>query len=159
MNPETRIRFSIVVPLYKEELNLTPLYQRTAGLSLFALLALGSAQPSAVGSVELKPQGDRIDVLIGGRPFTTYYFGAATAKPYLFPLRSAQGTIVTRGFPMETSIPGEDHDEPHQRAMHFAHGDINAYDFWGEAEFPRWSRHSVSTFGAPCSASWKISLT
>jgi Methane oxygenase PmoA len=48
---------------------------------------------------------------------------------------------------METNIPGEDHDEPHQRAMYFAHGDINGYDFWGEAEFPRWSRHSRSTFG------------
>jgi hypothetical protein len=44
-------------------------------------------------------------------------------------------------------IPGEDHDEPHQRAMFFAHGDINGYDLWGEAEFPQWSRHSASTFG------------
>jgi hypothetical protein len=26
-------------------------------------------------------------------------------------LRSAQGTVITRGFPME-NIPGEDHDEP-----------------------------------------------
>jgi len=44
-------------------------------------------------------------------------------------------------------IPGEDRDEPHQRAMYFAHGDINGYDFWGEAEFARWSHHSRSTFG------------
>lgn len=127
--------------------------KRMAGLSplalfaLFALTALVSAVPGAAASVEVKRQGDRIDVLIGGRPFTTYYFGAATAKPYLFPLRSAQGTIVTRGFPMDTNIPGEDQDEPHQRAMYFAHGDVNGYDFWGEAEFPRWSRHPASTFG------------
>jgi hypothetical protein len=97
--------------------------------------------------VELKRNGDRIDVLIGGHPFTTYYFGAGAAKPYLFPLRSAQGTVVTRSFPMVSDIAGEDHDEPHQRAMFFAHGDINGYDFWGEAEFPRWSDHSRSTFG------------
>ena len=31
--------------------------------------------------------------------------------------------------------------------MYFAHGDINGYDFWGEAAFPRWSGHSASTFG------------
>jgi len=31
--------------------------------------------------------------------------------------------------------------------MYFAHGDINGFDFWGEAAFPRWSRHSASTFG------------
>lgn len=121
--------------------------KRIAELSLLAFVAFGSAPPSAAASVEVKRQGDHIDVLIGGHPFTTYYFGADTAKPYLFPLRSAQGTIVTRGFPMDTNIPGEDRDEPHQRAMYFAHGDINGYDFWGEAEFPRWSRHPASTFG------------
>ena len=96
--------------------------------------------------VELKREGDRIDILVGGRSFTSYYFGAATAKPHLFPLRSARNTVLTRGFPME-DIPGERHDEPHQRAMYFAHGDINGYDFWGEAQFARWSRHSSSTFG------------
>jgi len=119
--------------------------KRIAELSLLAFVAFGSAPPSSAASVEVERKGDRVDVLMGGHPFTTYYSG--TAKPYLFPLRSAQGTIVTRGFPMDTNIPGEDRDEPHQRAMYFAHGDINGYDFWGEAEFPRWSRHPASTFG------------
>ena len=120
---------------------------KIAELSLLAFIAFGSVLPSAAASVEVKRNGDRIDVLIGGHPFTAYYFGAAAAKPYLFPLRSAQGTVVTRGFPMDPNIPGEDQDEPHQRAMYFAHGDINGYDFWGEAAFPRWSRHSAATFG------------
>src|SRR2546422_424104 len=120
---------------------------KIAELSLLAFIAFGSVLPSAAASVEVKRNGDRIDVLIGGHPFTAYYFGAAAAKPYLFPLRSAQGTVVTRGFPMDPNIPGEDQDEPHQRAMYFAHGDINGYDFWGEVEFPRWNRHSASTFG------------
>lgn len=120
---------------------------RIAKLVLVALIAFGTAVSSRAESVEIQPHDDRIDVLIGGRPFTSYYFGVAAAKPYLFPLRSALGTIVTRGFPMVTDIPGEDHDEPHQRAMYFGHGDINGFDFWGEAAFPRWSRHSASTFG------------
>jgi len=121
--------------------------KRIAGLILLALIAFGSEPPVYADSVDVERHGDRIDVVIGGHPFTSYYFGAAAAKPYLFPLRSALGNIVTRSFPMVTDIPGEDHDEPHQRAMYFAHGDINGYDFWGEAAFPRWSRHSVSTFG------------
>ncbi len=121
--------------------------RRIAKLGLIAIFAFGSAPLSVAESVELKRDGNHIDVLIGGRPFTTYYFGADAAKPYLFPLRSAQGTVVTRSFPMINDIPGEDHDEPHQRAMYFAHGDINGLDFWGEAEFPRWSRHSSATFG------------
>jgi hypothetical protein len=120
---------------------------KRAEFTLSCLLAFGLALPSAAASVELRQNGDRIDVLIGGRPFTTYYFGPADAKPYLFPLRSAKGTIVTRTFPMVTNVPGEDHDEPHQRAMYFAHGDVNGYDFWGEAAFPRWSSHPASTFG------------
>jgi hypothetical protein len=116
------------------------------------LLALffSSAFPAVLAGedpVELRREGDQIDVLIGGRPFATYYFDPAIAKPYLFPLRSARGTVVTRGFPIVTDIPGEDHDEPHQRAMYFAHGDINGFDFWGEAAFPRWSRHSRASFG------------
>src|SRR5207244_7357696 len=34
-----------------------------------------------------------------------------------------------------------------QRAMNCAHGDINGFDFWGEAAFPKWSDHPASTFG------------
>lgn len=114
---------------------------------LLPLMLFGPASPVSAAAVELSREGDRIDVVIGGRAFTTYYFSPDNAKPYLFPLRSAQGTIVTRGFPMVSDIPGEDRDEPHQRAMYFAHGDINGFDFWGEAEFPRWSSHSAATFG------------
>jgi hypothetical protein len=95
--------------------------------------------PGARGSdqaVEFKRSGNRIEVLVGGRAFTTYYFGPESPKPYLHPLRSARGTVVTRGFPMVKSIPGESHDHPHHRAMFFTHGDINGIDFWGEADFP-----------------------
>ena len=42
---------------------------------------------------------------IDGKPFTDFYIGPETAKPYLHPLRTADGKIVTRGFPMVTDIP------------------------------------------------------
>jgi Family of unknown function (DUF6807) len=105
-------------------------------------VALGGGEP-----VDFKRSGDHVEVTMGGQAFTTYCFDAGVAKPYLFPLRSAKGIIVTRGFPMVSNIPGEDRDEPHQRALYFAHGDINGLDFWGEAAFPKWSRHAASTFG------------
>jgi len=79
--------------------------------------------------------GDQIDVSIGAKPFTAYYFSPETPKPYLYPLRSPGGIIITRGYPMVMSIPGESRDHPHHRSMFFAHGDINGVDFWGEAQF------------------------
>ena len=110
------------------------------------LLSLGRAALYGAEAVELKRQGDRIDVLIGGKPFTTYYFGADSPKPYLHPLRSAQGTVVTRGWPMVRNIPGESHDHPHHRAMFFTHGDVNGVDFWGEGEPSRASQTAQGQF-------------
>ncbi len=132
-----------------QTLDREPMSKKLTPLLLF-LFAFGPARLLVFGRgepVELEHNGYQIDVLIGDRAFTTYYFDPVAAKPFFFPLRSAQGTVVTRSFPMVTNIPGEDHDEPHQRAMYFAHGRINGFDFWGEAAFPRWSNHSVSTFG------------
>jgi methane monooxygenase PmoA-like len=110
---------------------------------LFAsLTADGASEP-----VALARAGNQVDVAIGGRPFATYHFDPSIAKPFVFPLRGANGAIVTRGYPMTTEIAGDDRDEPHQRGMYFAHGDINGFDFWGEAAFPTWSDHGPSAFG------------
>jgi hypothetical protein len=102
-----------------------------------AFLAFGLAlSPTALHAqqpVDLRRTGDTISVTIGGKPLGDYYFGPDSPKPYFSPLRSAQGTIVTRGWPMVKDIPGESHDHPHHRGMFFAHGDINGIDFWGES--------------------------
>jgi hypothetical protein len=71
-----------------------------------------------------------VSVEIKGKPFTQFFIGPETNKPYLHPLRSASGKIVTRGYPME-EIPGESHDHPHHRGLWFSHGDVNGFDFWG----------------------------
>jgi len=112
-----------------------------------ALASLGWTVTRSWEAVELKREGYQVEIAIGGQPFAAYHFDPAVAKPYLSALRSAQGTIVSRGFPMVPDLPGEDRDEPHQRAMYFAHGDINGFDFWGESAFPRWSHHPASKFG------------
>ena len=102
---------------------------------IFLVLIQASLLVAGDKPVTFVRHGDQIDVSIGGKPFTTYYVGAEAPKPYLYPLRSAEGIIVTRGFPMVTSIPGESRDHPHHRSLFFAHGDINGVDFWGEAKF------------------------
>ena len=106
----------------------------TVLLLLLVAIPVGSSDLGRWQRVELVREGNTINVLVGGRPFTAYYFGPEAPKPYLHPLRSAQGTVVTRGFPMRRDIPGESIDHPHHRAMFFAHGDINGIDFWDEGQ-------------------------
>ncbi len=110
---------------------------RSSGTIILSLLigwvVFGCGATAQNLPVELKHDGNRIDVSIGGKAFGAYYFGAEAPKPYLYPLRSARGTIVTRGYPMVKDIPGESHDHPHHRALYYAHGNINGIDFWSEA--------------------------
>jgi len=116
-------------------------------LTVLVGLLLSPLPSSAADSVELVRKGDTVEVLIGGRPFTTYFFPADIAKPYFQPLRTAQGTIVTRDFIIGNTIPQEHLKdgslEPHQRPMYFGHGDIDGIDFWGEAVFPQYSDDTV----------------
>ena len=108
--------------------------RKTECLLGLALILSSTLLVAADETVKFEKRADCIRVLIGGTNFTTYYFGSNSSKPYMSPLRSAQGTILTRGFPMRTDIPGERHDHPHHRALFFAHGDINGIDFWGEQQ-------------------------
>jgi hypothetical protein len=82
--------------------------------------------------VKITQQGnEKVSVEIDGKPFTEFFVGPANAKPYLSPLRTVSGTVVTRGYPMTADVPGETHDHPHHRGLWFTHGDVNGYDFWG----------------------------
>jgi hypothetical protein len=75
----------------------------------------------------------RVDVLIDGKPFTSYIYPPTLKKPVLYPLRSARGTIVTRGFPLEPR-KGERVDHPHHAGLWFNHGDVNGLDFWNNSD-------------------------
>jgi hypothetical protein len=107
---------------------------------------------AAQQTVDIERKGNQIDVSIGGKPFSTYHFDPDVAKPYLMPLRSAQGTIVTRGYPVANDVPqGSQHDpsfEPHQRPLYFAHGNIDGLDFWGEEAFAKYyNDHGKQAYG------------
>lgn len=79
--------------------------------------------------VTITRNADRIAVEIDGKPYTDFYLAPEGNKPYVYPLRTASGIIVTRHFPME-NFPGETNDHPHHRGMFFSHGDINGVNFW-----------------------------
>ncbi len=129
--------------------------QRAAGTARLAPLAalavlLATALPGA--NVELKRGQDQVEVFIGGELFTTYYFSTTVAKPYLMPLRTPSGVILTRDFPVGNDIgkanPKESSFEPHQRPLYFGHGNIDGLDFWGEQAFARYyDDHARQAFG------------
>ncbi|MEZ5366165.1 MAG: DUF6807 family protein [Bryobacterales bacterium] len=91
---------------------------------------LAASVTLARAGVDFRQHSDRIEVFADGKPLTTLYFGQDAPKPYLHPLRAADGTIVSRQYPMRDDIPGEAHDHPHHRGMWFSHGDVNGFDFW-----------------------------
>lgn len=75
----------------------------------------------------------RVDVLVDGQPFTSYIYPVTLKKPVLYPLRSAKGTLVTRGFPLDPR-PGERVDHPHHVGLWFNYGDVNGIDFWNNSD-------------------------
>ena len=75
----------------------------------------------------------RVDVAIGGQPFTSYVWPERLRKPVLYPLRSAKGTLVTRGWPFDPR-PGERVDHPHHVGLWFDYGNVNGIDFWNNSD-------------------------
>lgn len=97
-------------------------------IPILAIVSLAICYPVAA-QVKFTRQPDRISVEIDGQPFGDLFLAADGNKPYLYPLRSPQGIVVTRHFPMEP-VPGESSDHPHHRGMFFSHGDISGTNFW-----------------------------
>jgi hypothetical protein len=108
----------------------------TAFLLLSLVPATGASQTKrSVTGVQLvsNEAAHRVDVLIDGHPFTSYVWSDSIKKPVLYPLRTAKGTIVTRGYPLDPR-PGERVDHPHQVGTWFTYGDVNGLDFWNNSE-------------------------
>jgi hypothetical protein len=71
-----------------------------------------------------------VDVMIDGKLFTTYRWPDNVYKPILYPLLTAHGTEITRGFPLKPRA-GERSDHIHQVGNWLNYGNVNGYDFWG----------------------------
>jgi Methane oxygenase PmoA len=94
---------------------------------LFLCLVAAGLSSSLSGQVKFSPEDVAINV--NGEPFTVFHYGNDANKPYLSPLRSASGKIVSRGFPME-NIAGESKDHLHHRGLWFSYDDVNGVKFW-----------------------------
>jgi hypothetical protein len=111
---------------------------------IFTLLASPSCRQSKKDSVlndSISTKGvivvdnkidQKVDVFIDGDLFTSYLYRQDLEKPVLFPVTTASGTIVTRGYPLQPR-EGERVDHPHQVGVWFNYGDVNGFDFWNNS--------------------------
>jgi hypothetical protein len=81
----------------------------------------------------VKSDGEhKVDIFIGGKLFTSFLYPDTLEKPVLFPIHAANGTIVTRGFPLAPK-PGEPTDHPHHIGLWFNFENLNGLDFWNNS--------------------------
>jgi hypothetical protein len=104
----------------------------TIGVLVLPLLLSGAPQKGRV-QISVNEAQRRVDVTIDGQPFTSYIWPTTLKKPVLYPLRSAKGTVVTRGYPLDPR-PRERVDHPHHVGLWLNHGDVNGLDFWNNSD-------------------------
>ena len=100
-------------------------------LSFFLLNTALSAQKV---TLIVKKNERKVDVLANGKPFTSFIFPSDTVlkKHTLFPIFTAKGTAVTRGYPMATRA-GERVDHPHHVGEWMNYESVNGFDFWNNS--------------------------
>ncbi len=109
-----------------------PLFLSVSAALLTSFVSAGPYPGDRI-SVTLNDQQRRVDVSIDGQPFTSYIWPSKLAKPVLYPLRTAHGTIITRAFPLQQR-PGERVDHPHHAGLWLNYESINGIDFWNNSE-------------------------
>lgn len=75
---------------------------------------------------------NKVNIFIGGKLFTSFLYPDSLEKPVLFPVHAANGTIVTRGFPL-TPQPKDPNDHPHHIGIWFNFENVNGLDFWNNS--------------------------
>lgn len=83
------------------------------------------------GDAAFRTSEGKVEILLGGKPFSSFHYSDRWDKPFLHPLRSPSGVIVTRGYPVDP-LPGEVQDHDWHRGLWWAHGDVGGVDFWRE---------------------------
>lgn len=101
---------------------------------LFFICSLFVFSSFAQEKVSFVKKTDKVDVLVGGKYFTSYFFPGESQlkKAVLFPILSAEGTTITRGFPISPRA-GERVDHPHHVGMWLNYEDVNGYDYWNNS--------------------------
>lgn len=104
----------------------------TALILLFLVVSCNSNKSEQKSSISIVTSTDerKTDILIDGKLFTSFIWPENVYKPVLYPVMTANGTEITRGFPLKPR-PGEQVDHIHQVGIWLNYGNVNGLDFWG----------------------------
>ncbi len=100
-------------------------------MKISLLTALACVHAATAASFTFHPGASAMEVRLDGKPFTAFHYESKWDKPFLHPLRTANGAIVTRRWPVEQKT-GEIEDHAWHRGLWWSHGDISGADFWRE---------------------------
>ncbi|WP_158826179.1 PmoA family protein [Mucilaginibacter lacusdianchii] len=101
-------------------------------LALFIFSALPATAQEQVVTFNNDVAHKTVDVFVGGELFTAFRYPDTVEKPVLFPLIAANGTVITRGFPLNPKA-GEPTDHPHHIGLWFNFENVNGLDFWNNS--------------------------
>ena len=132
--------------------------QLAAGASKTYSVELGAESAASPKAVALSIGSGKIDVAIGGKPFTSYVHNLPkckcldrrgkeveyqTRRPYFYPVYGPGQLPMTRPYPMGgTDIPKNvARDHPHHTSIYVAYGSVNGVDNWSIGGGAGWILH------------------
>ena len=98
----------------------------------FSLKAASNKENSLRINFVSNESAKKVDVMIGGKLFTSYCWPDDVMKPVLYPVMTSEGTEITRGYPMKPRA-GERVDHPHHIGIWFNYGDVDGFDIWNNS--------------------------
>ena len=81
-------------------------------------------------SIEQKGSEKILEIKIGGKLFTRYYYGEEWKKPFFWPINVEGNVSLTRDYPMDPK--GKPQDHPHHKSLWSAFGNVNGANCWEE---------------------------
>lgn len=114
-------------------------------LALTAVAFAGSAFAQKVDLVR-NDKDKKVEVKIDGKPFTAYYYPGEQKlkKAVLYPVMTAKGTVITRGWPLDPRA-GERVDHPHHVGIWLNYEDVNGNDYWNNSDAVNHEKRSYGT--------------
>ncbi|MFC4231240.1 PmoA family protein [Parasediminibacterium paludis] len=106
-------------------------YLSTILLSGMLLTQLLAQQMKTVSVIKV-PNENKINITIGNTFFTSFLYPDSLEKPVLYPIETVEGTLVTRGFPLNPK-PNDPTDHPHHIGLWFNYENVNGLDFWNNS--------------------------